>query len=104
MKKASQASTNLWLINERKQRAWLQQDVADRVGTTRVTISRWEHGITLPSPYFRQQLCAVFEKSATELGLLIDTADEISEMKEIPSNNQDKDCLSIYIIVIIQQC
>lgn len=104
MKKAFQASTNQWLINERRQHAWLQQDVADRVGTTRVTISRWEHRITLPSPYFRQQLCAVFEKSAAELGLLIDDADEMGEMEEISSYNQDKDCRCIYIIVIIQQC
>ncbi len=33
------------------------------------TISRWERGLTIPSPLSRQKLCDVFGKSEEELGL-----------------------------------
>ncbi len=46
-----------------------QQQVADSIGTTKVTVNRWENGVTFPSPYFRQQLCKVFNKTLAELGL-----------------------------------
>jgi len=49
---------------------WSQQELADKVGTTFVNISRWENGKTSPTPYFRQQLCKVFDKTPAELGLL----------------------------------
>jgi transcriptional regulator with XRE-family HTH domain len=55
---------------ERLQRNWSQSDVAERLGVTVVTVSRWEQGINTPSPYFRLRLCALFSKDATELGLL----------------------------------
>ena len=61
---------NLALQEERLRRGWTQQEVASRVGTTVVNVSRWERGITFPNPYFRQQLCLVFEKDAEALGLL----------------------------------
>ncbi|HEY0755436.1 MAG TPA: helix-turn-helix domain-containing protein [Ktedonobacteraceae bacterium] len=60
------------LIEERKRRQWSQQEVADRLGTTRVNISRWEGGQTTPSPYFRARLLALFGKRPQELGLLFD--------------------------------
>src|SRR5262249_27848670 len=40
------------------------------IGTTSVNISRWERGATSPSPYFRQQLCTLFNTNAQELGFL----------------------------------
>ncbi len=40
------------------------------IGTTDVTVSRWENGVTFPSLYYQQQLCELFGKSAEELGLL----------------------------------
>src|ERR1700688_173111 len=46
-----------------------QQELADRIGTTDVNISRWERGLTRPGPYFRQKLCALFGKSEAELEL-----------------------------------
>ena len=66
-----QSSTpNYLLRRERERRAWSQQDLADKVGTTPLNVSRWERGITSPSPYFRQKLCEIFEKNVQELGLV----------------------------------
>lgn len=55
---------------ERIRRNWRQQDLADQLETTVVTIQRWERGAQQPSAYFRVKLCALFDKSAEELGLL----------------------------------
>jgi peptide/nickel transport system substrate-binding protein len=33
-------------------------------------VSRWERGVTVPAPYFRERLCAVLAMTADELGLL----------------------------------
>ena len=68
MKRAAQAIPNQCLMNARLQCALSQKQVADGVGTTRVTVSRWEHGVTVPSPYFRQQLCHFFKSSPQVLG------------------------------------
>jgi tetratricopeptide (TPR) repeat protein/transcriptional regulator with XRE-family HTH domain len=62
---------------ERDRRAWSQQKVADMVGTTPLNVGRWERGITLPGPYFRQKLCEVFEKSVQELGLVQQPVDAV---------------------------
>ncbi len=63
--------------NERLKRAryqmgLTQSELAERVGTTFETVSRWERGIKAPSAYYRRKLCEVFDKSAEELGLLTD--------------------------------
>lgn len=58
------------LVEERKRHRWSQQEVADRLGTTRHNVSRWEAGLTTPGPYFRAKLCALFSKSAEELELI----------------------------------
>src|SRR5689334_7800080 len=60
----------LRLTEARTQRGMSQQDVADRIGTTHVNVSRWERGITKPSPYFRRKLSALFGKTEQELDLL----------------------------------
>ena len=60
------------LRQERVGRNWRQQDLADQLGTTVVTIKRWERGSQCPSAYFRVKLCALFGKSAEELGLLLE--------------------------------
>ena len=39
------------LKREREQRGWTQSELAERVGTTQVNVSRWEKGMTLPGPY-----------------------------------------------------
>src|SRR5579864_3392659 len=72
VKKAAQATPNRRLREERERRCWSQLEVADQIGTTSLNVSRWERGITFPTPHFRQELCTLFGKSAIELGLLQD--------------------------------
>lgn len=64
-------------------RNWRQREVADHLGTTVVTVNRWERGIQQPSAYFRLKLCALFGKSPEELGLL--------EASSIPSINETEE-------------
>jgi tetratricopeptide (TPR) repeat protein/transcriptional regulator with XRE-family HTH domain len=70
----------LRLTEARTRKNWSQHDVANRIGTTHVNISRWERGITKPGPYFRRKLCELFGKSEGELDLepLLDEASVIS--------------------------
>jgi tetratricopeptide (TPR) repeat protein/DNA-binding XRE family transcriptional regulator len=79
MKKAAEAIPNTRLSREREQRGWSQQELADQLGTTPVNVSRWERGLTTPSPYFRHKLCDLFGKTARELGLVEDTTGSRSE-------------------------
>ncbi len=58
----------LWQARTRK--GWSQARLAEEVGTSFEMVSRWERGITVPSPYYRERLCAVLGQSAEELGLL----------------------------------
>ncbi len=44
------------LRQERLYRGWSQKQLAQKMNTTRVTISRWEQGISMPSPLFWQRL------------------------------------------------
>ena len=75
MKKVTRAIPNQCLVNERLRYHWSQQELATRVGTTPINVSRWERGITSPGPYFQQQLCKLFEKSPGELGLIPEQTD-----------------------------
>src|SRR5262249_2345574 len=45
------------------------------LGITTRTVSRWEQGLSMPYPYYREQLCALFGKNARELGMLEDDDD-----------------------------
>ena len=58
----------LWQARTRK--GWSQARLAEEVGTSFEMVSRWERGTTVPSPYYRERLCAVLGQSAEELGLL----------------------------------
>ena len=46
-----------------------QEEVAERIGTTNVNVSRWERGITKPHPYYCERLCQLFGQEAWELDL-----------------------------------
>src|SRR5690242_12294591 len=61
---------NVILQGEREQRGWSQARLAELIGTDAATVSRWERGYATPSPYFREHLCRLFEKSAQDLGFL----------------------------------
>src|SRR5579872_1383410 len=70
VKNDKKPSPNLRLRDAREELGWSQEELAKRIGTTYVTISRWENGITFPYPHFRQRLCEVFDKTLDELGLI----------------------------------
>jgi transcriptional regulator with XRE-family HTH domain len=68
-------SSEEFVHNERLRRArslkgWSQADLAEQVGTSFEVVSRWERGVTVPSPYYRERLCKVLGRSAEDLGLL----------------------------------
>lgn len=60
------------LRQERIRHDWRQRDLAERLGTATVTVTRWEQGSHEPSAYFRVKLCALFGKSPQELGFVPD--------------------------------
>ncbi|MDQ2903389.1 MAG: FxSxx-COOH system tetratricopeptide repeat protein [Chloroflexota bacterium] len=60
------------LRQERIRQNWRQREVAELLGTTVVTVTRWEQGTHQPSTYFRVKLCTLFGKSAEELGFITD--------------------------------
>jgi len=57
------------LTEARRLRVWSQKELAEQLGTTQVNVSRWERGLTTPTPYFRSKLMALLRKSDLELGL-----------------------------------
>lgn len=63
--------------NERLRRArllkgWSQAELAEQVGTSFEMVSRWERGLTVPSPRYRKRLYVVLGQTAEELGLISD--------------------------------
>src|SRR5438552_1096141 len=58
------------LKRERALRGWSQADVAAKIGSDPKTVGRWERGLTFPSPYMSQQLCALYGKTVQELRLV----------------------------------
>ncbi len=64
------------LRQERELRGWTQSEVAERIGSTRVTVGRWEKGEIVPSPYYRQKLAELFGKSIAELGFIPEYSNE----------------------------
>jgi tetratricopeptide (TPR) repeat protein/transcriptional regulator with XRE-family HTH domain len=57
------------LTDARNARGWSQAEVAEKLQTTHVNVSRWERGITRPNPYFRKKLCNLFGRTEQELDL-----------------------------------
>lgn len=74
---------------EREKRGWSLAKLAEVLGTTTRTVSRWEQGLAVPYPYYREQLCILYGKTAEELGLLSDTnekKDVIEEASPVPES------------------
>lgn len=55
------------LRNERIRLNWSQKRLADAIGTTSMSINRWEHGKVSPQPFYREQLCRIFNIPADAL-------------------------------------
>ena len=81
--------SNQLLKNEREQRGWSQARVAEQIGTDAGTISRWERGITSPTPYFRERLCLLYGKTTQELGLLDEKYPSLEETDFVSGETQD---------------
>jgi len=83
------------LTEARNARGWSQVEVAERIGTTYVNVSRWERGITRPSPYFRKKLAALYGKSEQELDLTpdlpLDALSTTNSINPVPSNAGEQD-------------
>ncbi len=73
------------LKREREIHGWTQSELAERIGTTQVNVSRWEKGVTNPSPYYRQRLGELFGKSLQELGFVSESNEGHDE--ESPSSD-----------------
>src|ERR1700748_2143989 len=51
------------LLPERLALNWSQERLAEALGTTAMTIRRWEHNEVTPQARFREQLCQLFQCS-----------------------------------------
>jgi transcriptional regulator with XRE-family HTH domain len=70
VKRPREAVPNHLLRTAREIHGWTQEELAEKIGTTSVTISRWESGVTVPSRYFRKKLSVLYDQSIQALGLL----------------------------------
>jgi len=68
---------------ERELRGWSQAKLAETLGTTTRSVSRWEQGLAMPYPFYREQLCAIFGKTAEELGLSQNANDDDAEQDAV---------------------
>jgi len=75
---AKRAGQNDRLRRAREQRNWTQADVAEAIGTSSFTVSRWELGVQAPQPHFREKLCTLFTLSPQELGLVAPVVHEVA--------------------------
>jgi tetratricopeptide (TPR) repeat protein len=57
------------LVQARLQMKLSQKQVAARIGTSFVNVSRWERGITRPGPYFRRRLATLYGRTEEEIDL-----------------------------------
>lgn len=73
------------LRRERDLRGWSLARVAQQIGTTARNVSRWEHGMTFPSPHFRERLCMLYGKDTGALGL-IPEQEHASPPPQMPSS------------------
>lgn len=67
---AKKRRPNTALRQARIERGWSQEQVAEHLGTNGFTVSRWERGLAVPTPYYRQKLAELFAQPLAALGLL----------------------------------
>lgn len=80
MKNPKEATPKYLLRSARESHGWTQDELAEKIGTTGVTISRWESGVTFPSRYFRKRLSTLYGKSIQELGLVQDESSNFAQV------------------------
>src|SRR5690348_2434094 len=67
----------------REQRGWSQTALAEQLGTTELTVGRWERGERSPQVFYRAKLCELFGMTAEELGLVKGIELETSEGEKV---------------------
>ena len=70
------------LKHERERHCWSQEQLAEMIGATATSVSRWERRITFPNLYFRQQLCTLFGENQEDLGLLHAASDSETHLPD----------------------
>lgn len=58
----------LRLARERK--GWTQEQLAEQIGASAISVHRWEGGAAFPNHYYRQKLCDLFGLDVEALGLV----------------------------------
>lgn len=75
------------LYEARKKSGLSQESVAEKLGVSRQTISKWELNETLPDIYQSKKLAVLYHLSLDEL---IDFDIELSEIQEVIENTSEK--------------
>src|SRR5207245_6281558 len=56
---------------------WKQQQVADKLEVSRVTVNRWENDLQLPSAYYLKQLVAILDLNEKDADALYRAAAQV---------------------------
>lgn len=62
-----QSKIGRFIAQRRKEKGWLQREVAEQLGVSEKTVSKWECGNGLPEVVFMEPLCALLGISVSEL-------------------------------------
>ncbi len=90
MEKPEKYSRNEQLTRERNLRGWSQEDLAGKIGAKNPkNVGRWERGEAIPSSYYQQKLCKLFEMDAAQLGFLKDKVQMRNEQDVDQSPSQE---------------
>jgi transcriptional regulator with XRE-family HTH domain len=81
------------LATARYEKGWSQEEVAERVGVTRNTFSKWERGKVVPYPIHVHRLCQLFGKTAEELNLVNTQSEAVWEERVDTEKHTRKDPL-----------
>ncbi len=84
--KTARTAPNEQLRRERLRRGWSREYVARQICLADPkTLGRWERGVSSPSSYFLQRLCALFSMQAQDLGLFCETCSGCAEAGHMPA-------------------
>lgn len=56
-----------WLAEQRKARMWTQSDLAEKVGVSQNSVSRWETGESFPSKANLQKIAELFDVTVQDI-------------------------------------
>ena len=86
----NQIKIGKFIAERRKERGFLQKDIAARLGISEKTVSKWECGNGLPEVIYMEPLCQILGITVNEL-----LAGETIPILELLSNRQQKICCKI---------